>query len=370
VLERLAVPVEHDSNGRPIWRIDDHGNTAWSIAWDDDRLEVARLRLPDGRTVEMHGNGGEHPLFGRCDTIGLAGESAVARVAATDWAAPAAIPPLDVPGVLPSGTGTAVLNLLATMAARAEVAALRYFGPYPTGALFETLLASFDVGDDVEAFRTLFTADALARSMSGRLVEAPVDFVPAPHTWSWPASRICVQTRNGVERVYLDGRPYRADTMGPRRLHVHGDRIVLAFEVAGQRHCEVAVLELDGKPRGAMLGAIPVPEGFGDVPIPGGIAEVLAVVMIRGAPEPLRPLVAKVFAERSLVWGDAGFELAIASPDQLVVHAALAEPMLSLDAGNILARFVEALEPVVLRVAQAELAQAFAALMIATPEDG
>jgi hypothetical protein len=364
------VPIEHDSCGRPIWRIDEYGNTAWSIAWEEDRLEVARLRLPDGRTIELRGNDGEHALFGRCDTIALAGEPAMARIAATHWSAPAAIPPLDVPGVLPPGTGTAVLNLLATMAERAEIASLRYVGPYPTGALFDTLLASFEVGEDIEAFRTLFTADALARSMSGRLVEAPVDFVPAAHTWSWPAARICVQKRNDVERVYLDGRPYRADSIGPRRLHVHGDRIVLAFEVAGQRHCEVAVLEPDGRPRGEMLGTIPVPDGFGDVPIPGGIAEVLAVVMIRGAPEPLRPLVAKVFAERSLVWGDAGFELAVASPDQLVVHAALAEPMLTLDAGNILARFVEALEPVVLRVAQAELAQAFAALASTTHEDG
>jgi hypothetical protein len=365
------MPTEHDSRGRPIWRIDEHGNTAWSITWDDDdRLEVARLRLPDARTIELHANAGEHTLFGRCDTIALAGEPALARVAATDWLAPLAIPPLDVPGALPTGTGSAVLNLLATMAARAEIDRLRYVGPYPTGALFDTLLGSFTVGNDVEAYRAIFTADALARSMSGRLAEAPVDFGPAPHAWSWPAPRICVQTRDGVERVYLDGRAYRADAIGPRRLHVHGDRIVLAFEVAGQRHCEVAVLEQGGTPRGEPLDVIPVPDGFDAVPIPGGIAEVLAVVLIRGAPEPLRPVVAKIFAERSLVWGDAGFELAVARPHHLVVHAALAEPMLSLDAGNILARFVEALEPVVMRVAQNELAQAFAAMMSGAREDG
>lgn len=364
------MPTEHDSRGRPIWRIDEHGNTAWSIAWDHDRLEVARLRLPDARTIELHGNAGEHALFGRCDTISLAGEAAIARVRATDWRAPTTIPPLDVPGALPSGTGSAVLNLLATMAARAETKTLRYVGPYPTGALFETLLGSFTVGEDVEAHRTLFTADALARSMSGQLVEVPVDFVPAPHRWSWPAPRICVQVRDGIERVYLDGRAYRSDAVGPRRLHVHGDRVVLAFEVAGQRHCEVAVLELDGTPRGDPLAAIPVPQDFGDVPIPAGIAEVLAVVLIRGAPEPLRPIVAKVFAERSLVWGDAGFELALASPGRLVVHAAMAEPMLALDAGHILARFVEALEPVVMRVAQNELAQAFAQMVARTPTDG
>jgi hypothetical protein len=365
------MPVEHDSAGRPIWRIDEHGNTAWSMVWDDTRLDVARLRLPDGRTIEVHGGGAEHPLFGPCDTIGLAGESAIARVGTTNWLAPSAIPPLDVPGVLPAGTGTAVLNLISTMAARAEVPRLRYVGPYPTGALFETLLSSFSIGEDVEALRTIFTADALARSMAGRLVEAPVDFVPRPHTWSWPAARICVQTRDGVERVYLDGRSYRSDGVGPRRLHVHRDRIVLAFEVAGQRHCEVAVLEPDGRPRGEPIESIPVPDGFRNVAIPGAIAEVLAVVLVRAAPEPLQPLVAKVFSERSLLWGDAGFELAIASPHHLVIHAALAEPMLLLDASSILARFVEALEPVVLRVAQAELAQAFAAMMTsATRDDG
>lgn len=364
------MPTEHDGRGRPIWRIDEHGNTAWSMTWDDDRLEVARLRLPDARTIELHANAGEHVLFGRCDTISLAGEPVIARVRATDWLAPAAIPPLDVPGALPAGTGSAVLNLLATMAARAEIERLRYVGPYPTGALFETLLGSFTVGDDVEAHRAMFVADALARSMSGQLAEAPVDFVPAPHRWSWPAPRICVQTRDGVERVYLDGRAYRSDAIGPRRLHVHGDRVVLAFEVAGHRHCEVAVLEPDGTPRGDPLDVIPVPDGFRDAPIPAGIAEVLAVVLIRGAPEPLRPIVAKVFAERALVWGDAGFELAIATSDRLIVHAALAEPMLSLDAGHILARFVEALEPVVMRVAQNELAQAFATMMAASHEDG
>jgi hypothetical protein len=364
------MPVEHDSRGRPIWRIDDHGNTAWSMTWGDDRLEVARLRLPDGRSIELHAGAAAHPLFGPCDTISLADEPPLALVAATDWLRPAAIPPLDVPGALPTGTGTAVLNLLATMAVRAEIERLRYVGPYPTHALFETLLSCFEVGDDVDVWRTLFTAEALERSMSGRLVETPVDFVPAPHTWSWPAPRICVQSRGGVERVYLDGRAYRADAIGPRRLHVHSDRIVLAFDVAGQRHCEVAVLESDGTPMGAPLDVIPIPDGFGDVPIPGGIAEVVAVVLIRGAPEPLRPIVAKVFAERSLVWGDAGFELAVASPDRLVVHAALAEPMLALDASHILARFVEALEPVVLRVAQAELAQAFASVAAMRVPDG
>lgn len=341
------------------------------MTWAENRLEVARLRLPDGRTIEVHAGADEHPLFGRCDTVGLAGEPALARVGATEWLAPGSIPPLDVPGVLPPGTGTAVLNLIATMAARADVPALRYVGPYPTGALFETLLSSFGVGSDVEALRTIFTADALARSMSGQRFEAPVDFVPNPHTWSWPAPGICLQTRVGVERVYLNGRSYRPDGIGPRRLHVHGDRIVLAFEVVGQRHCEVAVLEPDGRPRGEPLTTIPVPEGFTNVAIPGGIAEVLSVLMVRGAPEPLRPLVAKVFAERTLVWGDAGFELAIASPQRLVMHAALAEPMLRMDAHSILARFIEALEPVVLRVAQAELAQAFAAMMTsATRDDG
>jgi len=364
------MPLEYDGAGRPIWRLDAYGNTAWSMAWDDDRLEVARLRLPDGRTIEVQAGAGEHPLFGICDTIALAGEPALARVAATDWLEPDAIPPLDVPGVLPPGTGTAVLNLIATMAERAEVPALRYAGPYPTGALFETLLSSFAVEGDIEAQRMRFTADALARSLSGQRVQVPVDFVPAPHVWSWPAPRVCVQTRDGVERVYLDGRAYRADAVGPRRLHVHGDRIVLAFEVAGARHCEVAVLDPDGTPRGDPLEAIPLPHAFSDVPIPVGIAEVLAIVVASGAPEPLRPLVARVFAERRLVWGDAGFELAVAGPDRLVVHAALAEPMLALDAGAILHRFVEALEPVVLRLAQAELARAFSAILTEAQVDG
>ena len=94
---------------------------------------------------------------------------------------------------------------------------LRYRGPYPTAALFDSLLCSFVVQGDVQAALVRFTTDVERTAVLGQMHESDVEFEPAPFEWSWPHARVCVQRRDGVERIFIDGHAFDALRRGPRR---------------------------------------------------------------------------------------------------------------------------------------------------------
>ena len=86
--------------------------------------------------------GAEHPLWGASDRI--VGETGLLTVsAALDWDRIGSIPALADPTRLPPGAGSAILNLIAGLAAEQGAATLRYRGPYATEQLFWTLAESF-----------------------------------------------------------------------------------------------------------------------------------------------------------------------------------------------------------------------------------
>jgi len=313
-----------------------------------------QLRLPDGRTIELLPDADEHVVLGRCDVIADERGHPLARLAAVDWAHPRAIPALDVPGALPPGAGSAVLNLLATRARAAGVASLRYRGPYPSDTLFDTLRGSFAVP---ETTRERFTAEVVAAAFAGRSVEPAVDFVPDPHAWSWPDARVCAQHRHGLERLWIDGRAWDKEGVGPRRLRRDGHGWRAVFEIADEAVASIGTFDDEGRPFSRPLGAMPVPKALVGLELPPAACAVVAEAVIAGAIVPLRAAIAELLRDRPLVFGDAGFELAQIEPTRFVLHAAIAELLERIPPARSLAVLVAALHPCVARAAQAAIAR-------------
>src|SRR4051812_16084472 len=82
-----------------------------------------------------------HALLGDALIIEHEGR-AITAMSPIDWERPTQIPTVAEPARLPPGTGGALMNFIAERALTAGVAALRYAGPYPTPALYRTLLRS------------------------------------------------------------------------------------------------------------------------------------------------------------------------------------------------------------------------------------
>jgi len=147
----------------------------------------------------VHKDAVSHPLLGRAHVIEHAGRP-ITAMSEIDWDAPREIPAIAEPRALPPGSGAQLLNDIAERAQRAGVQSLRYAGPYPTHALFASLLRSFRTQGTVEEF----TKNALDRAVRVARDEVPIDFVPAPFTRQGD-----VDVRDGkVDRVRIGGVTY------------------------------------------------------------------------------------------------------------------------------------------------------------------
>lgn len=338
------------------------GESVASLTWDDDRLVRADLVLPDKSTIALVSRGGEHPIFGPVDRLVRDAEP-LAYFGRIDWVAPTHVPPLDRPGALPSGAGAAVLNLLAIVARSGDVEALRYRGPYPTAALFDSLLCSFVVDGNVEAALARFTADVERTAVLGRMHEADVDFAPAPFEWSWPHPRVCVQRREGIERIYVDGHAFDARRRGPRRVVVEADGSAKAVVAVGDTPwAMVATLDPDG----ALVGepdALPeAPADLVGQPLPVEVTAVLGEAVAERAVAPLRTAIREVLGSVELVWGDPGLSVVCPSERGIEIHAGLVAS-LPTESSKLLEALLMLVEPVALRLAQARLAEAHDALL-------
>lgn len=335
--------------------------TPWALRWDGERLLEGRVVLPGGTAIVLRTQASEHVLFGACDVIGDGEGRVIARLGAVDWARPRSIPPLDVPGALPSGAGSAVLNLLSMQAQRANVPVLRYRGPYPTAQLFDTLRGSFAIAGVIHDVRTRFTANVEQIAFAGRSVEPAVDFVPDPHEWSWPDPRVCAQHRRGLERLWIEGRAWDRDGVGPRRLRREGDEWRAVFEIDGAPLCTVATVDEHGRLRAPPLRELPLPKACVGVELPPAAASVIGEALVAGAVPALRGAIAAIVRERTIVFGDSGFELATVEPARIVLHAALAERIEAVPPERSLALLVAALHGAVARAAQRRIAEAVGA---------
>ena len=334
----MTSETQYEEAGGRLVRIVDRSGHAWAaLDWRGDQLE--RLVVP-GAVVE--GTLRDDPLLGRVHAIGATTMSAI------DWARPTEIPAIAAPAQLAGGAGGAILNVIATLAVRAGVPALRYAGPYPTRALWRSLARSFRTTATEEAF----TGDAAGRM--ARLARDPIaiDFVPAPHD-RLVVARGHVELRDGIERAVLDGIAYeRAPASGcPARLVE--DRAEIWFGDAA--YARVARFASDGS---LVDGPHAIPACDSDVigkPFPPALVAALAMLVAEAVPALLAADARGWLAARPIAWADLGPRAAAVGPDGIRVHAALWQRIGPLGLGRLALALAEALAPVVTMAVVAEV---------------
>src|SRR6266403_2258710 len=237
--------------------------------------------------------------WGASDGLTLDGRP-LTRLAAVDWTRVDRIPPLAEPARLPGGAGTALFNLLARLAVEQGVSVLHYDAPYPTEALFLTLLESFryvpaDAGDPVAAF-----------------ARGELAWTPAPYDVAIERGEVWVQRRTRIEKIVVGGRAYyRPDWQGVRRLAPRavrdaGDSVRASLMALGRVLEDHLVLAADG-------GVITVPTPPADPPeiaplAPGVVAGLVATVVATSA-APLAPWIARAARDVAFEWGPVEADL-------------------------------------------------------------
>ncbi len=255
----------------------------------------------------------EHPLLGDAHVIAYAGEP-VTAMSAIDWDRPTRIPTVAEPRMLPRGTGSMLLNEIAMRAQHAGVKVLRYAGPYPTPALYGTLLRSFRT----RATEAEFCADVLGRAMRLARDEMPIDFTPAPFV-RLPTSYGSLDLRDGIERAVIDGVLYdREGTVGSLA-RLAGRQAVLAFDdVVWTRIADLA-------DDGALVGKVqPIPPLDTDMigtAFPRALAEQFAELVAEVVPSPLADDARKIVRERPITWADLGSRAAARKGAGIELHA-------------------------------------------------
>jgi hypothetical protein len=313
-----------DQQGTPCLRLE--GERLWVSGGPGRELVVEPEVGAPGDAARA-----EHPVFGRCLRITSDGQLR-SLMGAVDWAAPASIPPVAEPARLPALTGTMLLNAIALAAATAGLSALRYVGPYPTAALYASLRQCFAASGSEEQF----TARGDELLLAPRMAEAPVAFSPAPFERWWPTSRLGVQARQQIERVFIDGAAFEREGAGVRRLVDRGpdgdeagaasreDRVLAAELWFGDaRWAVLAELSLAGE---VLRGPLPLPvlaDPIVGQELPLPLRRALATLIAESVPAPLSPLVAPLLEAANIRWGDAGTSSVRATGDDVTLHAAL-----------------------------------------------
>lgn len=353
--------------GLPVRIVGRCGTVALEAAWDDGRLLQARLRLPDHREVVVRPDQARHPVLGPCHEVTVTDgpvdrpdgdpahrERHAALFEAVDLASPDHIPAMDRPAGLPAGAGTAILGLVARRAAEQGVDALRYRGPYPTGALFDALLECFTVDRPPEA-AARFVADAEAIALAARPVEVPVEFRPAPFERVWPRPDVCVQLRRGVERAWIEGRGYSALTAGARRIHPVDGGFVAVLELAGRVWGVVARMTAEGDVIDGPHALPPPPPHLCGRELPASIREALVRALPPRAPRLLQAPLQAVLEEAPIRWGDPGVDAASVTGSGIVLHAGILEHLAALPPVRILEEVAAAVEDPARRLAMQRL---------------
>jgi hypothetical protein len=316
-VERLVAPTPHggmvcclpsgSGPARRVLELDRGDSLVAALAWNEDgRLSSAVVRSAGGKWIGVEPRAAVHEPWGLSDQLcrlpdGPAGRSRepLTVFEALDWGAISHIPPLAEPARLPAGAGTAVLNLIAALAADQGVARLRYRGPYPTESLFTALL---------ESFRFVGDGDPLGRFLDGAL-----EWTPAPHERHFPSPDLCVQLRAGVEKVVLRGRAYyREEWQSVRR---HAPRRVR--DVAGEVRCSLwalgaavedhLVLDREGRVLSILsLAPDPRPPAQVSVPIRAGLDALIRATSAPALEREIHETVAGLALEFAGVTGDLG----------------------------------------------------------------
>ena len=294
-----------------------------------------------------------HPLLGRAHVIEHAGR-VITAMSAIDWDRPTHIPTIAEPGRLPPGTGGSLLNAIALLARAADVSSLRYAGPYPTPALYRSLVRSFRASADEAAF----TADVFDRALHLRFDEIPVDFAPAPHERVM-VNRGFAELRDGPLRLVIDQISYEPGG-SPARLLSRMTRRGAGFaaEVWFGDAPWAVIAEIDAQ--GRLTDGPRTPPAM-DAKIVGeefplALRGALAQLISEGVPAVLAEDAGEIITRRPVVWADLGARAARYTGERFEVHAALWERIGPLGLGRLALAIAEALVPVVVRTILAQVA--------------
>ena len=311
---RLPPTVVRDAAGRRLREIDTDGTATAVLHWRaHGGLDRARVRLPSRAWVSLEPDAGEDAVYGRVDRLRWGEGAADTTVfSALPYQAVDRIPVLAEPARLPAGAGTAVLNVIAGLAADQGRAALGYDGPYPTEQLFLALLECFRYAPaDIPHPLAAFARGTLA-------------WLPAPHERHFDPTGVYVQRRERVDKVVARGIAYYRDHWqavrrhAPRRLRDDGDVLRASLWALGESVAEHLVLT----PQGDVVEIVeppPPPPAAADM-ADEIVAGLVAIVAAQSAPA-LGPSIARVghglrvewgFVPRDLIALDGGITISLA----------------------------------------------------------
>ena len=225
---------------------------------------------------------------------------------AVDWARITTIPPLAEPARMPAGAGTAILNLIATLAQEQRIPRVTYRGPYPTEVLFLALL---------ECFRPEpATGELLGRFMANDLAWTPAPFSPSFDETAY------VQWRDGrIEKVVWEGRTYYREDWGavrrraPLRVHDDDDRVRCSLWALGAPLADHLLLDAHGVPR--VVGRSSVDEEPVRTLAPAVREGLVALVIALSAP-PLATALREITAGLTFTCGPLACDLVRVTDDE------------------------------------------------------
>jgi hypothetical protein len=289
-------------------------------------LTAAWVRIPDGSWLGIEPRATTEARWGWSDRLWHAAAppragwhgTPLTLFEALDWSRIDRIPSLAEPARLPPGGGTAVLNLIASLAAEQGVTTLAYAGPYPTEQLFLALLESFHYESAA--------ADPLAAFMQGGLA-----WRPAPSRGLFVADDLYVQLRGRIEKVVWRGAAYyRPDWQGvtrhaPRRVVDAPGGACCTLWALDRRLDDHLLLRADGD-----LAAVLAVEPAASAPRPLSAsvwAGVAAAVAARAA-APLAPFVESIAAGLVLEWGPVARDLVRIDGDRVRVATRLRDALI------------------------------------------
>lgn len=305
-MQRYGTRYEtHDD--RLVRIVDRDGCVHAELAWDGEQL----VRL-DVSGATLHGEVIDDPLLGRAHRIGAT------TISAIDWLRPCEIPAIADPRALPPGAGGAVMNVLAVLAARANIPALHYAGPYPSHALFATLARSFRTQVDAATF----TRDFLVRAARVARDPLPFAFAPDPHE-RLAIGRSIAELRAGLERWTHEGVTYSRQS--PTHRLVGDEPLHAEIWLGDVAHARVASFASDGS---LVSGPSAVPACVSAVigqSFPPALVAALGELIVEAAYPPIAPAVRDLIGRLTFRWSDLGPRLVRMTDDELLVHAALWE---------------------------------------------
>ena len=280
---RLAL-----DDGKLVELVDRRGHRHARLAWRDGALSSAMVwGAPGAAPLAVAPAIVADPVLGACHAL-----SCGARMAAIDWARPRRIPAIDRPDRIPAGAGTMLLDVIALCAASAEIEALGYDGPYPTHALWSSLVQCFRARAGVDAGVDAFVAGE------------PVSFAPAPFERVWLDERVWIQLRGWLERASIDGRDYARDDAAARRLVANPDDGGARAELWIGDAPYAAIARFDARGELVARGAPPaLTSGVIGREFPPPLVAVLAELIGDSAPAPLTASVRSIVASARLAWG-------------------------------------------------------------------